>query len=176
MIELLSTLRKNWWVGLLFVAGIVLFGQHLYIASLETRLAKSKQEISDLKSEADRVALELTQQIVKNQQAHARAQAEKEASYEQDLNRQLAARAADRRELDRLRVAIKAYANRGRTETGVDAPARVGEEDRLDRLAGLLEEGVELVVESRGVVERRDAEVKRLLDQIALDRTACTAD
>lgn len=176
MIEALSILRKHWSIALLIVAGVLLLGQRLYIASLDAQLAKSKQEMSDLKSEADRVALELTQQIVKNQQAHARAQSEKEAAYEEDLKRQAAARAADRRELDRLRVAIKAYAHGGRTETGVDAPAGISQEDRLDRLAGLLAEGVELVVESRGVVERRDAEVKRLLDQIALDRTACMAD
>ena len=143
-------------------------------ASLRADLAESRQAMSDLSAEASRTAQALTEQLIKNQVAHARGQAEQEHAYAEERQRQAAARTADRRELDRLRNAIQTYAASGGATGGVDAAAGVGQDDRLVRLAGLLEEGVGLALEGRGVVERRDAEVKRLLDQIALDRSACS--
>src|ERR1051326_3318635 len=47
--------------------------------------------------------------------------------------------------------------------------------DKSEILAELLAEGIGISAEGRSIIERRDAEVARLLDQINLDRIACEA-
>lgn len=180
MIQAVALLKDHWdeialavcIVGLIALSSV----QAIEVASLKADLADAKAETSRLEADAERLARELSLERSKTQAAHARGQQEKENEYAQELKRQLVARAVDRRELDRLRGTIKTYAAGGGAPGGVDAAAGVSDQDRLDRLAELLDEGVELALEGRGVVEKRDAEVKRLLDQIALDRAACTAN
>lgn len=168
--------KEYWDEALLVVAVAVVLGyagvKTLQVAALRVDLAEAKQQAADLQVRSERLAREVTDLKVKNLSAHAAGQQEKEKEYAQALQQQAAARAADRHELSRLRNTIHTYA-RGAASGGSATAAPVSDQDRLDRLADLLDEGVELAQEGRGVVERRDAEVKRLLDQIGLDRSVC---
>lgn len=168
--------KEYWDEALLVVVVAVVLGyagvKTLQVSALRVDLAEAKQQASDLQARSERLAREVTDLKVKNLAAHAAGQQEKEKEYAQALQQQAAARAADRHELSRLRNTIHAYA-RGTASGGSATAAPVSDQDRLDRLADLLDEGVELAQEGRGVVERRDAEVKRLLDQIGLDRSVC---
>lgn len=158
-------------VGLLAFVGI----KTIQCETLKADLADAQRQNSELISKHERVSRELATERANVQSAHAAGQLEKEQEYAQERQRQADARAADRRERDRLRDTIRTYAAGGRAAGAVDAAPAVDQADRLDRLAALLDEGVELALEGRGVVERRDAEVKRLLGQIGLDRAACEA-
>ena len=168
--------KEYWDEALLVVVVAVVLGyagvKTLQVAALRVALAEAKQQAADLQAEGERLARVVTDLKVKNLAAHAAGQQEKEKEYAEALQQQAAARAADRNELSRLRNTIHAYA-RGAAPGGSATAAPVSDQDRLDRLAGLLDEGVELAQEGRGVVERRDAEVTRLLGQIAVDRAVC---
>ena len=106
------TFIKEYWdemllVGLCFALIAFASIKTIEAASLRADLAEARQAMSELSAEASRTAQALTEQIVKNQAEHARGQAEKDHAYEEERKRQTIARAADRRELDRLRNAIQ---------------------------------------------------------------------
>lgn len=171
---------KRYWDEMLLVTLVVSLivlsaVKTIEVETVKTDLATARLDMRTMQLDAERTANELSIERTKAQTAHAAGQQEKEQEYAKERQRQIAARADDQRELGRLRNAIKTYAAGGGSTSGVDAPAGVSQEDRLDRLAALLDEGVGLALEGRGVVERRDAEVKRLLGQIAIDRQACSA-
>lgn len=169
---------KRYWDEMLLIVLVISLIMLSAIKTIEvettkTELATARLDMQTMRLDAERTAHELSIERIKAKSAHAAGQQQKEQEYAQERERQIAARAADQRELGRLRNAIKAYAAGGGAAGGTDATAGVSHEDRLDRLAALLDEGVELAIEGRGIVERRDAQVKRLRDQIELDRQAC---
>lgn len=141
---------------------------------LERDIAQHEKAVSDMNAERERVALEHAQAIVKLKDEHALQQNQLEKTYVEALDNLKAQRADDRAAIDRMRLDIKKYAGSDSVRgLPLDAAAANRAADRLDTLGGLLAEGVELVVEGRGIVQRRDLEVKRLVDQIKTDRQAC---
>lgn len=102
----------------------------------------------------------LTQQKLENQNAELQKELE---------NR----RAADQRIIAGLRGNLANYTAGNRRPGETDAAALERYQHRLDVVGGLLGESFDLLIEGRGIVERRDAEVGRLLDQIRIDRLAC---
>lgn len=167
------------WVYALALASVVLAGG-AYIAFLEVRLSGAKVELAEARQQAsdERAKLALAAAaysgaITKLMAMHATDQQLLENRYAQTLTVLEARRAAAVAENGRLRGTIATYTARDRRPGETDAAALERAEDRLAVVGALLEEGVSLVIEGGGVVEGRDAEVRRLLDQIALDRQAC---
>lgn len=160
------------------LAGLAFMGyQQLRIGDLKLDLANEQKAASDLRADRERVAREHAARIADIQATHALQQQAQENEYEEKLNDLGRRNNAGAAESKRLRKLVQTYAAAASCSRGGGSGPAADQRaaDRTSVLAGLLEEGIGLVVEGRGVVERRDAEVKRLLDQIATDRAACQA-
>lgn len=70
---------------------------------------------------------------------------------------------------------IGTYAGAASAPSTADGTPRDDSADRLRVLGSLLATGVGLVEDGRGIIERRDAEVAALLEQVKADRLACQA-
>ncbi len=74
-----------------------------------------------------------------------------------------------------MRDKLAAFASGDQQPGEADAAACQRAQHRLPIVGALLGEGVSLEAESRAIIDRRDAEVARLLAQINLDRVACSS-
>lgn len=166
------------WVWAIAVAGAVANGLHngsqrdaalLDAQTVKTTLATERED-------RQRVAGEHAAAIAALGAQHATDQQTKEDSYAKQLADLEKARLTDAAVAGGLRNTIKAYAAASAQRPGeADATASQRARDQLSVVANLLGEGADLVVEGRGVIQRRDAEVGRLLQQIEIDRAACQA-
>ena len=179
MISVPLLVAKHWKAGVLLavVLGAVGFmgWQHTQIADLEADLARAGQAASDERLARETAAREHVENIAALQAQHAINQQTLENQHAKNMADLASRRAADRAEADRLRGTIATYTARDRRPGDTDAAALERAEDRLAVVGALLEESVQLLIEGRGVVEGRDAEVKRLVDQINLDRQTCSS-
>ena len=114
-------------------------------------------------------------QVAQLQSQHAAVQQQKEDEYAQQLHNTEIAGVAGRADAQRLRNQLASFTASDRQPGETDTAACQRAQYRLPIVGALLGEGVELEAESRAIIERRDAEVKRLLDQISIDRMACSA-
>lgn len=126
---------------------------------------------------ADRLAaaLDHTKKINELQAAHAASQQTTEDGYAAKIKLLEGDKRAGAAIAGRLRDTIATYAASGGAPGETDAAAIERYADRLGVVSGLLVESVDLVTEGRDVIKQRDIEVGRLLDQIRIDRMACTA-
>lgn len=180
MISVPLMIAKHWKAIAVFavVGGALAFmgWQHTQIADLEADLAKAGQDASNERLARETAAREHIENIAALQAQHAANQQLLENQYAEKMADLAARRAADRAEADRLRGTIATFTARDRRPGETHTAALERAEDRLATLGRLLEESVGLVIEGRGIIERRDAEVKRLVEQINLDRQACSKD
>lgn len=161
-----------YWVAIAALAAAV-FGQ-------QTRVANAKRETSAVRAEFDRIGRERAEDLAKYRQekadlaaAHAAAQQETVDEYQKKLrlaNDRVNERSAM---VGRLRAQLAEFASISRTPADSDSAVLQRAGDRLQTLGGLLAEGSELLAEGVAIIERRDAEVKLLVDQIRVDRAAC---
>ena len=168
------------------LAGVVLAAGWAVSAVNAGRLELTVAELrADLADSENQAAQERTARIAKVLE-HERELAERERRHAQQLRgveddhaKKLAAAEARARTdavaLDRLRKQIATFTARGCTVSDPTAAAGERHEDRLKTLGSLYAESLELLVEGRSIVERRDLEVKRLLDQLHADRALCGA-
>lgn len=165
------------WRNVAIVALVVLAGlQHVRISDLRSDLAEAGQAASDERVAREAAAREHAEEKAALAAQHAQSQQTLEDTYAKRIADLESRRGSDARELDRLRGTVAAYAATGRRPGETDAAALERANHRLATLGQLLDEGVQLVVESRQLVERRDAEVSRLLEQIKLDRQVCAQE
>ncbi len=158
------------------VAGLVVTValQQARIGSLRATVADAEARAATDLAERARVAQAHTEALAAVQARHAAQQQDAEHAFTLETTRLVAARRDDADLVRRLRAQLAAAA--GHRPAGQADPAPTEHHrDAASDLAGLLGEGVELVVEARRLVEQRDAEVSRLLDQIKADRAACAA-
>ncbi len=159
-------------IGLLTAA---VGAQQLRVANGARALAQEQSARSADNSQRAALALEHAVAIGKLQSQHAADQQQKDETYVQKLHNLQTAGAVDRADAQRLRGKLATFTS-GAVQPGeTDAAAGQRARDRLPHVGALLAEGVELEAESRAIIQRRDAEVGRLLDQIRIDRVACTA-
>ena len=162
-----------YWMAIAALAAAV-FGQ-------QTRVANAKRETSAVRAEFDRIGRERAEDLAKYRQekadlaaAHAAAQQETVDEYQKKLL--VAQGRINQRDvlIGRLRAdqANLTSVRRGPDET--DASVLQRTEHRLQAVGSLLVEGAGLVAEGANLVERRDAEVALLVDQIRVDRAACS--
>lgn len=166
-------------IGLL-VAG--LGAQEIRVSGLKTEVADKETALqreyaARAKETAKRfeVAMAHGETIKRLQSEHATAQQLSENTHAAKIKELEAGRRADAALAGRLRGTIATFTARDRRPGETDAAAVDRYADRLAVVGGLLTEGVDLVAEGRAVVGQRDAEVARLLEQIQIDRAACTA-
>jgi len=170
------------WAYWLVIAGAaaVIGAQQVHVAGLKTDVAAAGTALAtEQKGRADErsmrfaLALDHAEQIKRLLQQHALGQQITEEKHAEKIRGLEADKRAGAATAGRLRDAIAAYAASGGRVGETDAAAVERYAHRLGIVSGLLTESVDLVTESRDVVGQRDAEVRRLLDQIALDRAAC---
>lgn len=162
-------------VGLLVGAALIV-SQILRIDSLKADLAQERKAASDLRADRERVAREHADRVADITATHALQQQAQENEYEEKLSDMVVRNSAATAESERLRKLVRDYASAPGSCRGgqVDAASNQRSASRSELLGALLEEAVGLVAESRVVIERRDAEVTRLLDQVVTDRAACS--
>lgn len=174
---MIAALLRYWHLAVIGALVALLGVQQLRVADLKVDLTNEQKAASELRADRERVAREHADQIAELEHQHATTQAEQESRYAKTFKALEDQRRTDSAAVSRMRDIIAAYAaSGGRTEGDIDAAAAQRAADRIDTLASLLAESVELVIEGRGIVQRRDAEVARLLDQIKLDRATCSAN
>ena len=160
--------------------GLVAAAVVLLVAAVqEVRVQKAQKEVLSLRttvaerdSAMQKAAREYEAALGEKERQHAATQQEKEDAFnaeKQRLERVAADRSAESR---RLRDQLAAATRRTPSHDPTDAVACQRDADRLEALGRLAGEGVELLEEGRSLLDRRDAEVKRLLDQITTDRAA----
>ncbi|WP_291554825.1 hypothetical protein [Comamonas sp. SCN 65-56] len=115
-------------------------------------------------------ALKAVNDNTAKQETHATASQENANELLEELSRQRDAAVAGAARAERLRLdeSRRAATYRAMSEAGAAACSALA--DRTTALDRQLAEGVGVVAELRGVVERRDAEVKALMGQIDADR------
>lgn len=150
--------------------------QQLRVSGLKVDLATEQRERSDENTERIRVALQWQQYIDGLRSEHANAQQLKEDEYAKQSKKLQADRLAALAANERLRGDIAAFTAGDRRPGESDAAAYQRAADRLKILGTLLAGGADLVTNSLEIIERRDLEVKRLLDQIQIDRAACSSN
>lgn len=136
----------------------------------EEQAARSKETAARAMAAANHGLL-----ISKMEHEHAAAQQRLEKQNAEKLTEMETRRLADQRTVTGLREQLATYAAGNRRPGETDAAALERYQHRLGVVGGLLGESLDLLVEGRGIVERRDAEVGRLLDQVRIDRLACEA-
>lgn len=160
-----------YWIAIV-VLGAAVAGQEARVQSAKMDTEKVRREWAQDQSARQSAARLLVEHNAKLQREHAALQQDSEDAFTKEKQ------ALERRLRDststagRLRDQLAAYTARGGAGSETDPVACERARDRLEALGGLLASGIELVVEGRGIVERRDAEVKRLVDQITADRAA----
>lgn len=176
MSKLLGFMSPWGYVALALTVASVMGLMYVRIADLGTELAEARQAASDERAGRALAAADHATAMSELQAKHAVNQQSLENQYAKNMADLAARRAADLAELGRMRGTIATYTARDRRPGETDTAALERAEDRLAVVGALLEQGVGLLIEGRGVVEGRDAEVKRLLDQVALDRQTCSPE
>lgn len=165
--------------GWVYAAVVVALGVHAVVAErqhnrTELALAEVKIELAESQLNREMAARIHAQEIAALTNAHAAKQQENQDAWIELQKQHQARAAADAASLDRLRKQIAVLTDRGPTDQP-HAPAQVDLADRLETLGSLYAESLELLVEGRGIIERRDGEVMALKAQVENDRAACQA-
>lgn len=151
-------------------------GQQVRVSNAQSALSVEKTARATENQQRTQLARDHEVAIGKLQAQHATAQQLKEDEYGKQIASLAAADRAHAADAQRLRGKLAAYASGDRRDGETDAAAGQRARDRLPLVGALLAEGVELEAESRAIIQRRDAEVGRLLDQLVIDRAACSAN
>lgn len=154
-------------IGVIITQKFSNLGLELDIQTMESNAAQleSARSAAVTKRLADLSAIKDT---------HAKQQQEKESEYQKNLKVRSLMVDTERAASSKLRGQLAAItAASGRRPGDTDATAYERAANRLKIVGTLLDEGISLVTESRGIVAGRDGEVDLLLNQIKIDRLAC---
>lgn len=151
-------------------AGIV--AQQLRVSNAYTALYEERAARAEETAERIQLVMDHEMSLKSILATHAAAQQTKDDTYAAkllDLKTSAVRNAAD---AGKLRLRLEAFTGSARQPGETDAAACQRAQYRLPIVGGLLAEGVELEAESRAIIQQRDAEVERLLEQIKIDRAA----
>lgn len=162
------------WVYWVAIAGlgVALAGQEVRVQVAKSATEKVRREWAEDRSARQESARKMIEFNAKLQSDHAAAQQESEHAFNQQklaLERRLRDSTST---AGRLRDQLATFTARGGAWDQTDPVTCERAQHRLESVGGLLASSVELLVEGRGIVEKRDAEVRRLVDQITADRSA----
>lgn len=149
--------------------------QQVRISNLKSELAEEQKARSDENSVRMKAALDHKGQIKKLAEKHAEDQQRKEDHYAAQIKKLEADKRAGAVLAGQLRDKLAAVTASSVRPGETHAAAYERAAGRLELVGGLLAEGIDLVTESRAIIRQRDVEVASLLEQIRIDRAACSA-
>lgn len=159
----------------LTIGALVLLAQHLYMQNLHLQLdaADADRQTADERTARESAARLHETKLAAREQTHATEQQEKDNAFTTEKSTLQARVAAERQRAGSLREQLAAATTRGGAGGEADPAACQRAFARLETLGRLAGEGVELLVEGRGLLEQRDLDVQRLFNQVTVDRKAC---
>lgn len=146
--------------------------QQVRVSNAHTALAQEKAARAEETAERTQLILDHELSLKSILATHTAAQQLKDDTYAAkilEINTSAVRNAAD---AGKLRLRLEAFTSSARQPGETDTAACERARYRLPIVGGLLAEGVELEAESRAIIQQRDAEVERLLEQIKIDRAA----
>ena len=160
-----------YWVAIgVLTAGVG--AQQVRVSTAHTALAQEKAARAEETAERTQLVLDHELSLKSILATHTAAQQLKDDTYAAkilEINTSAVRNAAD---AGKLRLRLEAFTSSARQPGETDTAACERAQYRLPIVGGLLAEGVELEAESRAIIQQRDAEVERLLEQIKIDRAA----
>ena len=167
----MKTIKAYAWQLLALALAAGLLWQTLRVSSAEVAAAAARETLAThIAAQAQAGQAETTKKSGALL-AHAGAQQENTHAFTQDLQRLEAARAADAGRIAGLQHDIRAAATRN-AQLAADGAAARDLADRHEQLAARVAEGAGVVGELVGLVELRDAQIKALKGQSAVDGVA----
>jgi hypothetical protein len=163
------------WAAALAATSLTAVVTQLELSSVEASLSAEVAARATDRAERATLALAHFTDVKNIEIKHAAEQQQKDSDYAQTLQKLELAGTTGRADAQRLRSMLSAFTAGDRGPGETDAAAGQRARDRLQLVGALLAEGIELEAEGRAVIDRRDAEVGRLLEQIQIDRAACSA-
>ena len=164
------------------VLGVALIACSIRIVILHNRTSALAVQVSKLTAEAaterslrEQAAREFAVKVAQLMRDHAASQQAREDIYAKEKQALTDQRDAERVAAVRLRDKLVAATARRSGGGKTDAASCERDAGRLEDLGHLAGEGSDLVTEARAILRERDAKVKRLQDQITLDRQSCSA-
>ena len=165
---------RYWWVGA--IAGLLALTGFRTWQRDQARLQLAQEQTARANEtiQRQRVADEYKAGLAALKREHEINQQEKDDAFNKDKAALVAAADARVAAARSLRDKLTASTARRSEADPTDPVACQRDADRLEHLGGLAGEGVAVVAEARSLLDQRDLEVKRLLDQIKIDRAACS--
>lgn len=144
----------------------------LKIAHLEAELAETNLNYVTEKAARESAARAHEAKLAKREQEHATAQQEKDDAYNQDKQTFEKRMASERVATDGLRKQLASATARANAGSATDPVACERAFYRHEELGELAGEGAGLLQEARELLQERDRDIKRLWDQLTIDRKA----
>lgn len=170
---MIAAALKYWhWLA---IGALVLLAQHLYVQNLHLQLdaADAGRVTADERTARESAARLHETKLAAREQTHATEQQEKDNAFTTEKSTLQARVAAEQQRAGSLREQLAVATTRGGAGGETDPAACQRAFARLETLGRLAGEGVELLVEGRGLLEQRDLDVQRLFNQVTVDRKAC---
>ena len=161
---------QRWAVVALAVAALLAC---VKMVQLEAALAESRLASANEKASRESAARAHETILARREQKHAAEQQEKEGIYGKEKSRLAESLRSEQLVTSRMRQQLAAATARSGSGSATDPAACQRAINKLDQLGGLAGEGLELLVEGRGLLAERDLDVQRLRDQVTGDRKAC---
>ena len=160
-----------YWIAIgVLTAGIG--AQQMRVSGLKADIAEEKLSRTNETNERLGLVISHYDAIEKIKSRHAVDQQQREQVYAKTISALKTDAGRNAADAGRLRNSLAEYAASYRKPGDTDTAALGRAADRLAIVSTLLAEGLELEAESREVIQRRDAEVARVLEQVKIDRAA----
>lgn len=160
---------KRWAVVALIVAALLAC---LKMAQLEADLAEAKLSAATERVDREIAARMHEATLAKREQTHAAKQQEKEDEYSAEKLAFEKRIAAERAASNGLRIQLASTTARANSGSATDPVACERAFNRLEELGLLAGEGAGLLQEARELLRERDTDIRRLFDQLTIDREA----
>lgn len=159
----------RWAVVALIVAGLLAC---LKMAQLEAELTEAKSAAATERADREIAARLHEATLAKREQVHKTKEQEKEDEYAADKAAFEKRIAAERAASDGLRAKLASATARSSSGSATDPVACERAFNRLEELGDLAGEGAGLLQEARELLRERDTDIRRLWDQLTIDREA----
>lgn len=160
---------KRWVVVALLIIPLLLA---LKIVQLKSDLADAKLAAVTERADRESAARMHEATLAKREQVHAKVQQEKEDEYSADKLAFEKRIAAERAASNGLRKQLAEATARANSGDPTDPVACERAFHRLEELGLLVGEGAGLLQEARELLRERDTDIRRLFDQVTIDREA----
>ena len=160
---------KRWAVVALLIIPFLLA---LQISKVEAELAEAKLSAATERTDREIAARLHEANLAKREQTHAKEQEEKEDGYVEEKLVFEKRVAAERAANNGLRAQLASATVRANAGSATDPVACERAFNRLEELGLLAGEGAGLLQEARELLRERDTDIRRLFDQLTIDREA----